>query len=170
MGIIGYGRIGQAVSRIAAAFGMKTLCYSRHRTCQDMPDNCRYAELDEIFAKSDVISLHCPLSESTQGIVNRGTIARMKDGVIILNTGRGPLVVEQDLADALNSGKVYAAGVDVVSEEPIRADNPLLNAKNCVITPHISWAPKASRERLMEIAVNNLAAWLKGTPVNNVAE
>ena len=104
MGIIGYGRIGQAVSRIAAAFGMKTLCYSRHRTCQDMPDNCRYAELDEIFAKSDVISLHCPLSESTQGIVNRETIARMKDGVIILNTGRGPLVVEQDLADALNSG------------------------------------------------------------------
>lgn len=170
MGIIGYGRIGQAVSRIAAAFGMKTLCYSRHRTCQDMPDNCRYAELDEIFAKSDVISLHCPLSESMQGIVNRETIARMKDGVIILNTGRGPLVVEQDLADALNSGKVYAAGVDVVSEEPIRADNPLLSAKNCVITPHISWAPKASRERLMEIAVNNLAAWLKGTPVNNVAE
>lgn len=168
MGIIGYGRIGQSVSRIASVFGMNVLCNSRSRACKDLPENCRYAGLDEIYAQSDVISLHCPLQESTEGIICRDTIAKMKDGVIILNTGRGPLVVEQDLADALNSGKVYAAGVDVVSAEPIRADNPLLTAKNCLITPHIAWAPKASRQRLMDVAVNNLEAWLKGAPINTV--
>jgi len=168
MGIIGYGRIGQAVSRIASAFGMNILCNSRHQTCTDMPANCRYAPIDEIFEKSDVISLHCPLHEGTQGIICKENIAKMKDGVIILNTGRGPLVVEQDLADALNSGKVYGAGVDVVSVEPIKADNPLLTAKNCVITPHIAWAPGASRQRLMDIAVGNLAAWIEGNPVNVV--
>ena len=168
LGIIGYGRIGQAVSRVASAMGMYVLCNSRHRTATDLPANCRYADLDEIFEKSDVISLHCPLNDSTKGIVNRESIARMKDGVIILNTGRGPLVVEQDLADALNSGKVYAAGVDVVSAEPISEDNPLLTAKNCVITPHIAWAPLAARERLVNIAVGNLAAWVKGAPVNDV--
>ena len=168
MGIIGYGRIGQAVSRIASAFGMNILCNSRHQTCTDMPANCCYASIEEIFEKSDVISLHCPLHEGTQGIICKENIAKMKDGVIILNTGRGPLVVEQDLADALNSGKVYAAGVDVVSVEPIKGDNPLLKAKNCVITPHIAWAPEASRQRLMDIAVGNLAAWIDGKPVNVV--
>ena len=169
MGIIGYGRIGQAVSRIASAFGMNVLCNSRSRSCQELPANCRYADLEEIFAKSDVISLHCPLHEGTQGIICRENISKMKDGVIILNTGRGPLVVEQDLADALNSGKVYAAGVDVVSEEPIRANNPLITAKNCVITPHIAWAPGASRQRLLDIAAGNLKAWINGSPVNVVS-
>jgi glycerate dehydrogenase len=168
LGIIGYGRIGQAVSRIASAFGMNVLCNSRRRSCRELPANCRYADLEEIFKMSDVISLHCPLHEGTQGIICRENIAKMKDGVIILNTGRGPLVKEQDLADALNSGKVYAAGVDVVSAEPIRADNPLLTAKNCVITPHIAWAPEASRRRLMEVAADNLKAWIDGCPVNVV--
>jgi glycerate dehydrogenase len=116
-----------------------------------------------------VIALHCPLFPETQGIVNRNSIAKMKDGVIILNNSRGPLIVEQDLADALNSGKVYAAGLDVVSSEPIKADNPLLSAKNCMITPHISWAPKESRQRLMDIAVDNLKNFLQGTPVNVVS-
>lgn len=169
MGIVGYGRIGRAVSRIAAAMGMRVLCYSRHRT-GELPEGCHWAALDELFAQSDVISLHCPLNDDSRGMINRDSIAAMKDGVILLNTGRGPLVVEQDLADALNSGKVYAAGVDVVSAEPIRADNPLLSAKNCVITPHIAWAPFAARRRLMDIAVGNLAAWLDGSPVNNVAK
>lgn len=124
--------------------------------------------LDELLANSDVISLHCPLFPETEGIVNKANIARMKDGVILLNNSRGPLVVEQDLSDALNSGKVYAAGLDVVSTEPIRPDNPLLKAKNCFITPHISWAPRESRQRLMDIAVENLRAFLAGAPVNVV--
>jgi glycerate dehydrogenase len=131
-------------------------------------DRCRYAELDELFALSDVISLHCPLFPETQGIINRATIAKMRDGVIIVNNSRGALIVEQDLADALNSGKVYAAAVDVVSVEPIKGDNPLLTAKNCVITPHISWASKESRRRLMDIAVDNLRQFLAGKPVNVV--
>jgi glycerate dehydrogenase len=114
------------------------------------------------------VALHCPLFPETEGIVNKNTIAKMKDGVIILNNSRGPLVVEQDLADALNSGKVYAAGLDVVSSEPIRGDNPLLKAKNCIITPHISWAPKESRQRLMDIAVDNLKQFVNKTPVNVV--
>lgn len=168
MGIIGFGRIGQAVGRIASAFGMNVLCSSRSRSCTDMPENCRYADLNEIFAKSDVITLHCPLHEGTQGIICRENIEKMKDGVIILNTGRGPLVVEQDLADALNSGKVYAAGLDVVCVEPMQADNPLLRAKNCIVTPHIAWAPIESRRRLMNIAVQNLEAWINGTPMNTV--
>jgi glycerate dehydrogenase len=124
--------------------------------------------MDAIFARSDVISLHCPLFPATQGLINRNTIAKMKDGVIIINNSRGPLIVEQDLADALNSGKVYAAAVDVVSSEPIKGDNPLLKAKNCIITPHISWASKESRKRLMDIAAANLAAFLQGKPVNTV--
>ena len=122
----------------------------------------------EIFTESDVISLHCPLFPSTEGIINKSNIAKMKDGVIILNNSRGPLIVEQDLADALNSGKVYAAGLDVLSREPVKGDNPLLKAKNCIITPHISWAPKESRQRLMDIAVENLNAYINGEPVNIV--
>lgn len=167
MGIIGFGRIGQATGRIAKALGMKVLAFDEY------PGDAgralaEYVDLDTLLAQSDVVALHCPLFPSTQGIINRETIAKMKDGVIILNNSRGPLVVEQDLADALNSGKVYAAGLDVVSTEPIRGDNPLLKAKNCIITPHISWAPKESRQRLMDIAVDNLAQFVKGTPVNVV--
>lgn len=168
LGIVGFGRIGRAVSRVAVAMGMKVLCHSR-RQQGEVPEGCRWASLEEIYAESDVISLHCPLNDDSRGMINRDTIARMKDGVILINTGRGPLVAEQDLADALNAGKVYAAGVDVVSEEPIRADNPLLTARNCVITPHIAWAPLAARQRLMDIAVDNLEAWVKGEPINNVA-
>lgn len=169
LGIVGFGQIGRAVARVAVAMGMNVLCYSR-RQVGVAPEGCRWASLEDIFGQSDVISLHCPLNDDSRGMINRDSIAKMKDGVIILNTGRGPLVVEQDLADALNSGKVYAAGVDVVSEEPIRADNPLLTARNCVITPHIAWAPLAARQRLMDIAVGNFAAWVAGSPVNNVAE
>jgi glycerate dehydrogenase len=127
-----------------------------------------YVELDTLLAESDVIALHCPLFESTKGIINKDSIRKMKDGVIIINNSRGPLIVEQDLADALNSGKVYAAGVDVVSTEPITADNPLVTARNCLITPHISWAPKESRQRLMDIAVDNLKHFVDGRPQNVV--
>ena len=139
-GIIGLGRIGQA----------------------------EYVSLDELFARSDVIFLHCPLFPATEGIINKENIAKMKDGVILINNSRGQLVVEQDLADALNSGKVYAAGLDVVSTEPIKGDNPLLTAKNCIITPHISWAAQASRQRIMDITVDNIKAFLEGNTVNQV--
>ena len=168
MGIIGYGRIGQANGRIAQALGMKVLAYDSYRIAALESETCRYVNLDELLRESDVIALHCPLFPQTQGIINRESIAKMKDGVILLNNSRGPLIVEEDLAEALNSGKVYAAGLDVVSTEPIRSDNPLLRAKNCIITPHISWAPRESRQRLMDIGVENLVQFLKGTPVNVV--
>lgn len=168
MGIIGYGRIGQATGRIAQALGMNVLAFDSYKDFSLENEHCRYAELDELFAASDVISLHCPLFPETQGIINKGNIAKMKDGVIILNNSRGPLIVEQDLADALNNGKVYAAAVDVVSSEPIRQDNPLLTAKNCFISPHISWASRESRQRLMDIAVDNLRKFYQGHPVNVV--
>lgn len=167
MGIVGLGRIGQATARIAKALGMEVIAFDEHESDFGRAV-AKYVSLDELFARSDVIVLHCPLFESTQGIINRDNIAKMKDGVIILNNSRGPLIAEQDLADALNSGKVYAAGLDVVSTEPICGDNPLLTAKNCIITPHISWAPKESRRRLMDIAVENCAAFLRGKPVNVV--
>lgn len=168
MGIVGFGRIGQAVGRIAQALGMEVLAHDEHRLPGVESPTCRYASLDELFARSDVISLHCPLFPSTQGIVNRASIAKMKDGVFILNTSRGPLVVERDLYEALESGKVGGAAVDVVSTEPIKADNILLKARNCIITPHIAWAPKESRKRLMDIAVENLRAYIEGRPVNVV--
>ena len=167
IGIIGFGRIGQKTGSIAKAIGMKVLAYDAHsnETGKKIAD---YVELDDLLRNSDVIALHCPLFPATQGIINKDTIAKMKDGVIILNNSRGPLVVEQDLADALNSGKVYAAGLDVVSTEPIRGDNPLLKAKNCIITPHISWAPKESRQRIMDMSVDNLRAYVSGQPINVV--
>ena len=167
IGIVGFGRIGQVTGRIAKALGMRVIAYDSVNTDSGSAIG-DYVELDELFATSDVIALHCPLFPATQGMINKKSIARMKDGVIILNNSRGPLIVEQDLADALNSGKVYAAGVDVVSTEPINPDNPLLKAKNCLITPHISWAPKESRQRLMDIAVSNLEAFLLGNPLNVV--
>ncbi len=168
MGIIGFGRIGQTTGRIAQAMGMRVLAYDSYRNPALISEGFEYAELDELYKESDVISLHCPLFPETQGMINKDSIAKMKDGVILLNNSRGPLIVEQDLADALNSGKVYAAGLDVVSSEPIKPNNPLLKAKNCIITPHISWAPKESRQRLMDIAVENLRKFLDGMPVNVV--
>ena len=168
MGIIGYGRIGQATGKLAAAFGMKVIAFDAMREVGTKLGDCDFVALDELFASSDVIALHCPLFPSTEGIICAENIAKMKDGVIILNNSRGGLIVEKDLREALDSGKVLAAGVDVVSTEPIKGDNPLLGAKNCFITPHISWAPKESRSRLMNIAVDNLKAWLDKKPVNVV--
>lgn len=168
MGIIGFGRIGQDTGKIAQALGMKVLAYDAYQKPELETETCKYADLDTLFAESDVISLHCPLFPSTQGIINKENIAKMKDGVMIINDSRGPLIVEEDLRDALNSGKVAGAAVDVVSTEPIQMDNPLLDAKNCIITPHIAWAPKESRQRLMDIAVDNLKYYAEGKPQNVV--
>lgn len=168
MGIIGYGRIGQSTGRIAQALGLKVLAYDAHRVPELESETCRYVDLETLLRESDVISLHCPLFPETEGIINKENIGKMKDGVIILNNSRGPLIVEEDLAEALKTGKVYGAGLDVVSAEPIREDNPLLKAPNCIITPHISWAPRESRQRLMDIGVDNLRRFLAGEPVNVV--
>lgn len=168
MGIIGFGRIGQGTARIAQALGMKVLAYDTYQNPQLVSETCTYASLDQVFASSDVIALHCPLFPETEGIINKDTIGKMKDGVMIINNSRGPLIVESDLRDALNSGKVAGAAVDVVSAEPISMDNPLLDAVNCIITPHIAWAPKESRQRLMDLAVENLHAFLSGAPQNVV--
>ena len=167
MGIIGFGRIGQNTGRIAKALGMTVLA-SGSRETEAGRAIAEYVDRDELFARSDVVVLHCPLFPDTAGIINRDTIAKMKDGVILINNSRGGLIVEQDVADALNSGKIMAAGLDVVSTEPIRADNPLLRAKNCFITPHISWAPKEARQRILDITVDNIRAFLAGEPINVV--
>ncbi len=167
MGIIGFGRIGQTTGKIAKALGMKVLAYDSFQS-ESGKQLAEYVDLDTLLASSDVVALHCPLFPETEGIINKDTIAKMKDGVILLNNSRGPLIVEQDVADALNSGKIYAAGLDVVSTEPIRNDNPLLTAKNCIITPHISWAPKESRQRIMDCTVSNVEAFLAGDPINVV--
>ena len=154
-------------AKILNSMEMKVLAYDGNQT-ESGKALAEYVELDELLAKSDVIFLHCPLFPSTEGMINKENIAKMKDGVILINNSRGQLVVEQDLADALNSGKVYAAGLDVVSTEPIKGDNPLLKAKNCLITPHISWAAQASRQRIMDITVANVKAFLDGEAVNVV--
>ena len=167
MGIVGFGRIGQTVAGIARALGMNVLAFDRHEN-ETGRALAQYVSLEELLRRSDVISIHCPLFPETERMINRETIAQMKDGVYFINTSRGQLVDEQALADALNSGKVAHAGLDVVYTEPIRTDNPLLKAKNCFITPHIAWAPKESRKRLMDIAVDNLAQFAAGTPVNVV--
>ena len=167
MGIIGLGRIGKTTGKIAKALGMNVIANDIVESDEGRAI-ARYVSLDKLLAESDVISLHCPLFPSTQGMINKNSIAKMKDGVIFLNNSRGPLVVEQDLTDALNSGKVYAAGLDVAATEPIKGNNPLLKAKNCIITPHISWAARASRERLMGIAVDNLKSFINGKPQNVV--
>ena len=166
-GIIGLGRIGQATAKLLNALDMKVLAYDAYQS-EAGAKLAEYVSLDELFAQSDVIFLHCPLFPETEGMINKENIAKMKDGVILINNSRGQLVVEQDLADALNSGKVYAAGLDVVSTEPIKGDNPLLKAKNCIITPHISWAAQASRQRIMDITVDNIKAFLAGNTVNRV--
>lgn len=168
MGIIGFGKIGQETAKIAQAFGLNILAYNRSKKIQLESDTCRYVELDKLLKTSDIISLHCPLSESTQGMINKEVISKMKNGVMIINTSRGGLINENDLKEALNSGKVAIAAVDVVSIEPIKADNHLLKAKNCIITPHIAWAPKESRSRLMQMAAENLEAYLNGLPINVV--
>ncbi|MBQ3485791.1 MAG: D-2-hydroxyacid dehydrogenase [Clostridia bacterium] len=163
IGIVGYGRIGQATAMAAQALGMKVLAYSRHG--QGEP----FVPLDELYARSDIVSLHCPLTAENAGMINRETIAKMKDGVILINTARGGLVNDADLRGALLSGKVYAAAADVVTVEPIRADSPLLGLDNMILTPHIAWACYETRQRLMDIAVDNVRQYLAGTPVNNVA-
>ena len=167
MGIIGFGRIGQATGRIARALGMTVLATGSRET-EAGRAIAEYVDLDALLARSDVVVLHCPLFPETAGMINRDTIAKMKDGVILINNSRGGLLSEQDVADALNSGKILAAGVDVVSTEPIRGDNPLLTAKNCFITPHISWAPVEARQRILDITVDNIKAFLAGAPINVV--
>ena len=167
MGIIGFGRIGRQTGAIARAMGMQVLA-TGSRPCDEGRAIAEYVDLDTVLRQSDVISLHCPLFPETTGIINKDTIAKMKDGVIILNMARGPMIVEEDLAQALNSGKVYAAGMDVVSQEPIRADNPLLTAKNCFITPHIAWASRECRQRIMDITEQNIRSFLEGNVRNRV--
>lgn len=162
-GIIGYGRIVRATANIARAFGMNVIAYDAF--IKD--DNI--LSLDEVLKHSDIISLHCPLTKESTGIINCKTISQMKNGVILINTSRGPLINEADLREALLSGKVQGAAVDVVSTEPIRSDNPLLGLESCLITPHIAWAPKESRQRLMDVAIDNVKAFLSGNPINNVA-
>lgn len=166
-GIIGFGRIGMAVARILRAMNVRVLAYSRTERAEGRA-LADYVPLDDLIAQSDFIFLHCPLTPETEGIINAANIARMKDGVIIVNNGRGQLVVEADLAAALTSGKVGYAAVDVVSTEPIRADNPLLHAPHCIITPHISWATKEARARIMQMTAENVKSFIDGKPMNVV--
>ena len=169
IGLIGLGQTGYNTARIAIGFGMKVWAYTSKSRLQ-LPPEIRKAELDQIFRECDIVSLHCPLTESTRDLVNARRLELMKPNAILINTSRGPLINEQDLADALNNYKIYAAGLDVLSTEPPRADNPLLTARNCYITPHIAWATSAARERLMTILVDNLKAYIGGKPINNVAK
>lgn len=167
IGIIGFGRIGQAEGRIAKALGMNVIAYDIYPS-ESGKEIAEYVSLEELYERADVVSLHCFLTPENTGMINRDSISKMKDGVILINNSRGQLLNEQDVADALNSGKIAAAGLDVVYTEPIREDNPLLCAKNCIITPHISWAPKESRERIMQITADNIGAFLAGKPMNVV--
>ena len=166
-GVIGFGRIGQAVARILSAMNVRVLAYSRSERAEGRA-LADYVPLDTLFQKSDFIFLHCPLTPETDGIINAANIAKMKDGVIIVNNGRGQLIVEEDLAAALTRGKVAYAAVDVASSEPIAAENPLLHAPNCIITPHISWATKEARERIMQMTADNVRAFMDGKPTNVV--
>lgn len=166
-GIIGLGKIGVNTAKILNALNMKVIAFDTFQS-EAGKAVAEYVDLDELLEKSDFIFLHCPLFPSTQGIINKDNIARMKDGVILINNSRGPLVVEQDLADALNSGKIACAAVDVVSTEPIKPDNVLLTSKNCIITPHISWATREARERIMQTTADNIRAFREGKPVNVV--
>ncbi len=168
MGIIGFGRIGQATARVAQALGMNVVVHTPHPNFDLQTDTLIFCDLDELLEKSDFISLHCPLNDSTKGVINRNSIAKMKHSVRIINTSRGLLIEEEDLAEALNNGTVAGAALDVVSEEPIKKDNPLLRAPNCLITPHISWAPIEARRRLMQLAAENLDRFLSGDPINVV--
>ncbi len=169
MGVIGFGRIGQRTGGIARALGMRVLAYDEYPNPALEKEGFSYASLDRVLSESDVLSLHCPLTDKTRGMINRDSLSRMRDGAILINTSRGPLVDEAALAEALDAGKLRGAAVDVVSAEPIRPDNPLLRARNMLITPHIAWAPLESRVRLMDVAVENLRAFLAGSPRNTVS-
>ena len=167
MGIVGLGHTGSRTARIAISLGMEVYAYTSKSSFQ-LPHEIKKMELDELFSECDVISLHCPLTPDTREMVNASRLSLMKSTAILINTGRGPLVNEQDLADALNEGRIYAAGLDVLNQEPPHADNPLLTARNCYITPHIAWASTAARERLMQIAVENVKAYIEGKTMNVV--
>lgn len=167
LGIIGFGRIGRAVGQLAKAFGMRVIAYSRSQ-CEEGRQIGEYVDLDKLFAESDFVSLHCPQFSETEKIINAQNIAKMKDGAILINTARGGLVDEPALAEALACDKLRGAAVDVVSQEPMNANNPLLTAKNCVITPHIAWAPVESRQRLLDCVVENIRGFLNGNPQNVV--
>jgi glycerate dehydrogenase len=166
MGIIGFGRIGRQVAAIADAIGMDIIAADKYKSDVSGIKSFKWAETEELLRESDVVSLHCPLFPDTKGIINKETLALMKSSAFLINTSRGGLIVDKDLADALNNGKIAGAGIDVISTEPPSADNPLLKAKNCNITPHIAWATKEARTRLMNIAAENLKAFLTGNPVN----
>lgn len=168
IGIVGLGNTGMATARIALAFGMEVVAFTSKDTT-DLPNGITPCTLDELFTTSDVVSLHCPLNESTYQIVNSTRLASMKPDAILINTGRGPLIDEQALADALNQGIIQAAGLDVLINEPPHKENPLFSARNCFITPHIAWATVEARKRLIDIATDNLRCWIDGFPINNVA-
>lgn len=168
IGLVGLGHTGYNTARIAIGFGMQVTAYTSKSSLQ-LPPEIKKRTLDELFSECDIVSLHCPLTDETKELVNAERLRLMKPTAILINTGRGPLVNEQDLADALNAGKLYAAGLDVLSSEPPKADNPLLTARNCYITPHIAWASLEARTRLMDILVENIKAFQAGKPVNNVA-
>ena len=167
LGIIGFGRIGQATAKLAKAFGLRILAYSRTKY-PEFSDLVEYVDLDTLLKQSDIVSLHCPLFPETEKIINAASLAKMKDGAMLINTSRGGLVDETALLQALESGKLRGAAVDVVSVEPMQADNPLLHAPNCIITPHIAWAPIESRQRLLDTVVENIRCWLSGAPQNVV--
>lgn len=167
LGILGFGRIGQAVGTLANAFGMNVIAYSRSQ-CEEGKAIAEYVDLDTLFARSDILTLHCPLTAETEAIINAQTIAKMKDDAMLVNTARGGLVVEEDLLAALTSGKLRYAAVDVVSQEPILPDNPLLKTRKCIITPHMAWAPVESRQRLLDTVVENIRAFQNGAPQNVV--
>lgn len=169
MGIIGFGQIGRATAALAQAFGMSVLVCNRTIYVEYETETCHFVSLDELLEKSDVVSLHCPMTDDTAGLINAENLAKMKSSVFVINTSRGGLVVESDLAKALNNGKIAGAAVDVVSEEPIVKENPLLEAKNCIITPHIAWAPLEARNRCMQITVANFEGFLKGEVKNRVS-
>jgi len=168
IGIIGFGNIGKKVGAVAAALGMNVLACSTEPG-GPLPPGYRWAGIDELLEQSDVISLHCPLFPETKGLINKATLRRMKRSAFLINTSRGPLIIDEDLADALNAEQIAGAGLDVLSVEPPNGDNPLFTAKNCLITPHISWATREARSRLMSIAVDNLQAFLQGDAVNVVS-
>ena len=173
MGIIGFGRIGQAVAKLALAFGMKVIAYdivTPSGIPGSSPEGCQFVELDDIFRISDVVSLHCPLAPQTKNIINKERLERMKKTAFLINTSRGPLVDEQALAQALNNERIAGAGLEVLSLEPPEKNNPLLKARNCFITPHIAWATRAARERLLKVVIDNVASFLAGKPQNVINE